>query len=81
MTLSLSEADVRAAAHMPSVIDAIEDAAREEHLGDILMPPRTNLFRESTFLRMMPVFMMGSGLMGFKCFFGSMKKGSDTWSW
>ena len=75
MTLSLSEADVRAAAHMPSVIDAIEDAAREEHLGDILMPPRTNLFRESTFLRMMPVFMMGSGLMGFKCFFGSMKKG------
>lgn len=75
MTLSLSEADVRAAIDMTAMIDALEDAAREEYAGELLMPPRTNLFRGGKFLRVMPAYMTGSGLMGFKCFFGSMEGG------
>lgn len=75
MTLSLNEEDVRASVDMAAMIDALEDAAREEYAGELLMPPRTNLFRGGHFLRVMPAYMTASGLMGFKCFFGSMQGG------
>ena len=75
MTLSISDSEVRQATNMLALVDALDEANREEYAGDIMMPPRTNLFNDGTFMRMMPAYMTGSGLMGFKCFFGSMKSG------
>lgn len=75
MTLALSDADIRAAASMDRIIEAVEQAVREEHAGLVIMPPRANLMRDGTFLRMMPAYLAGSGLFGYKAFHGSMQKG------
>lgn len=75
MTLSLSDSDVRAAANMEGIIDAVEQAALEEHSGMVIMPPRANLMREETFLRVMPAYLMRSGLFGYKAFHGSQTTG------
>ena len=75
MTLSLSDSDVRELADMSRVIDAVDDAAREQFEGKVVMPPRVNIMKDGTFLRLMATYMMGSGLMGYKAFHGSMDKG------
>lgn len=75
MTLSLSGDDVRLAADMDGLVTAIEDVLREEHNGLVIMPPRVNITRDGTFLRMMPAYLSGSGLLGYKSFHGSMTKG------
>jgi ornithine cyclodeaminase/alanine dehydrogenase-like protein (mu-crystallin family) len=75
MTLSLNDDDVRQATQMVDIVDAIENVAREEHAGLVLMPPRVNVNRDGTFLRMMPAYLAGSGLIGYKTFHGSMSKG------
>jgi alanine dehydrogenase len=75
VTLLLSNDDVRACTDMGRMVDTIEDALREEHDGFVVMPPRVNLGRDGTFLRLMPAYMTRSGLMGYKTFHGSMAKG------
>ena len=40
-----------------------------------IMPPRANLMRDGTFLRVMPAYLMRSGLFGYKAFHGSQAKG------
>lgn len=60
---------------MVDIVDAIEQVAQEEYRGQVHMPPRININRDGTFLRMMPAYLEGSGLMGYKTFHGSMSKG------
>lgn len=75
VTLWLSDADVRLAVDMRRIVDTIEEVLREEHDGLVEMPPRVNLNRDGTFLRLMPAYLQGSGLMGYKTFHGSMARG------
>lgn len=75
MTLVLSDADIRALADMDRCIDAIERVCIEEHSGSIVMPPRLNLSLDGTFLRVMPVQLGSSGILGYKTFHGSMDRG------
>ena len=75
MTLAIDEDGVRSAAHMPSLIDAIENVLIEEHDGYVLMPPRTNVISEQRFLRLMPAYLRRSGFLGYKSFHGSMSEG------
>lgn len=75
MTLSLSDSDVRSAVSMTKVVDAVEQALMEEHDGMVIMPPRANLMREGTFLRVMPAYLLRSGLFGYKSFHGSTDRG------
>ena len=75
MTLAIDEDGVRSAAHMPSLIDAIENVLIEEHDGQVLMPPRTNVISENRFLRLMPAYLQRSGFLGYKSFHGSMSEG------
>ena len=75
MTLWLSDADVRLAVDMGRMVETIEKVLLEEHEGSITMPPRVNLMRGDTFLRLMPAYLQDSGLMGYKTFHGSMAKG------
>ncbi len=75
MTLAIDEDGVRSAAHMPSLIDAIENVLIEEHDGHVLMPPRTNVISEQRFLRLMPAYLRRSGFLGYKSFHGSMSEG------
>jgi ornithine cyclodeaminase/alanine dehydrogenase-like protein (mu-crystallin family) len=75
MAILLSDEDVRSAADMASMVDAVEVALKEEAAGQVDLPPRMNLMRDGGFLRIMPAQMDGSGLVGFKAFHGSMAKG------
>jgi alanine dehydrogenase len=75
MTLSINEADVRAAVSMERIVDAVELALLEEYDGMVIMPPRSNLMRDKTFFRLMPAYLVRSGLFGYKAFHGSMEKG------
>ena len=75
MTLAIDEDGVRSRRDMPSMIDAIEDVLIEEHNGQVLMPPRTNVTSENRFFRLMPAYLRGSGLLGYKSFHGSMSEG------
>src|SRR4051794_33124360 len=60
---------------MDALVDAVEEAALEENDGMVIMPPRANLMRDGSFLRLMPAYMMRSGLFGYKAFHGSMENG------
>lgn len=75
MTLLLGDADVRATADMAQLVDAIETVVREEHDGLVTMPPRVNVAGDATVLRLMPVHLARSNLMGYKSFHGSMTTG------
>ncbi len=75
MTLLLNDGDVRATADMALLVDAMDAVLREEHDGLITMPPRVNVAREGTVLRLMPAYLAGSNLMGYKSFHGSMAMG------
>ena len=76
MTVLLSDQDVRAAVDMPMLVDHLEKALRsEEANGGMLLPPRTNLNHTEGFLRVMPVVMPGSGILGLKMFHGSLERG------
>jgi ornithine cyclodeaminase/alanine dehydrogenase len=75
VTVALSEADVRAAGDIKTVMAAIEAALLDEHDGAVLMPPRTNLMCDGGFLRLMPAYLVRMGVYGFKSFHGSMKRG------
>jgi ornithine cyclodeaminase/alanine dehydrogenase-like protein (mu-crystallin family) len=75
MTLSLDDSDVRLATRMADIVDAITQVAREEHAGQVHMPPRVNVNRDGTFLRVMPAYLVDSDLIGYKTFHGSMSRG------
>ena len=75
MTLLLGDADVRATANMAQLVDAVEAVLREEHDGLVTMPPRVNVSGDGTVLRLMPVHLARSNLMGYKSFHGSMSTG------
>jgi ornithine cyclodeaminase/alanine dehydrogenase len=60
---------------MRALIDVIERGLREEALGRAVVPPRLNLPTASGFFRVMPAVMNDSGLMGYKVFHGSVRKG------
>jgi ornithine cyclodeaminase/alanine dehydrogenase-like protein (mu-crystallin family) len=75
MAMLLSDADVRAATDMVAMVDAVEVAFKEEAKGLVDLPPRMNLMRDGSFLRIMPAQMDGSGLVGYKAFHGSMATG------
>ncbi|MBE3556495.1 MAG: ornithine cyclodeaminase family protein [Firmicutes bacterium] len=71
MTLILSDADVRAAVDMATLVDAIERATKEEGRGQVVQPERMNLPNGEGVFRVMPVVLSESGVMGFKVFHGS----------
>jgi len=75
MTISLSDSDVRAASDMKRIIQSVEEVLVEEYDGKILMPPRSNLFNEGKFLRVMPVYLTRGGYFGYKSFHGSLENG------
>jgi ornithine cyclodeaminase/alanine dehydrogenase len=60
---------------MQPLIDAIERGLREEALGRAVVPPRLNLPTLGGFFRVMPAVLNDSGLMGYKVFHGSVRKG------
>lgn len=75
MTLLLNDEDVRAAVDMHAMVSAVELALIEETAGMVELPPRMNLMREGSFLRIMPAHMERSGLLGYKAFHGSLATG------
>ncbi|GAA0985671.1 ornithine cyclodeaminase family protein [Acrocarpospora macrocephala] len=76
MTLLLSEHDVRSACDIGLLVEAIEKASvSEDAAGGPIMPPRVNLHSSSNFLRVMPVILPASGILGLKSFHGSMENG------
>jgi ornithine cyclodeaminase/alanine dehydrogenase len=68
MTLLLTDADVRAVADMPAMIDAIQDALVVESRGGVQLVPRINFGLDNGFLRFMPAVIEELDLMGFKAF-------------
>lgn len=75
MTLLLSDDDVRAVADMGSCIGSVEQALLEQREGSVVLPPRINLALDGTFLRLMPVQLGRSDVMGYKTFHGSIERG------
>lgn len=75
MAILLSDDDVRAAGDIPLMIEAVQAALLEEAAGEVELPDRTNVMRDGTFLRIMPAYLEGSGVLGYKAFHGSMSKG------
>ena len=76
MTVLLSDQEVRLATDMPMLVDHLEKALRAEATdGGLLLPPRTNLNHADGFLRVMPVVMPGTGVLGLKMFHGSLERG------
>jgi ornithine cyclodeaminase/alanine dehydrogenase len=68
VTLLLTDADVRAVADMPAIIDAIQDAFVVESRGGVQIVPRINFGLENGFLRFMPAVIEELDVMGFKAF-------------
>jgi ornithine cyclodeaminase/alanine dehydrogenase len=68
MTLLLTDADVRAVADLPAMIDAIQDALVVESRGGVQIVPRINFGLQDGFLRFMPAVIEELDLMGFKAF-------------
>jgi ornithine cyclodeaminase/alanine dehydrogenase len=76
MTLLLSDEAVRQACDIAAMVKAVEETIRTESSGDTLvMPSRQNLAYGDTFLRVMPVIMGGTGVLGLKMFQGSVTRG------
>jgi ornithine cyclodeaminase/alanine dehydrogenase-like protein (mu-crystallin family) len=71
MTLLLQDEEVREATDMPALVRAIEASIKlETEGGRMLMPARQNLNVEEGFLRVMPVVMPSTGILGLKMFYG-----------
>ena len=68
MTLLLTDADVRAVASMPAIIDAIHAALVVEDRGGVQTVPRINFGLQDGFLRLMPAVIEELDVMGFKVF-------------
>ena len=68
MTLLLRHADVEDLLSLDEVIEALRAGLREQADGLAQVPPRTTIDSSSRqgWLRLMPVILNGSGLMGFK---------------
>ncbi len=75
MALVLGARDVEELTNMRALMDSIERGLREEAEGKAVVPPRLNLPTAEGFFRVMPAVMNGSGLMGYKVFHGSVRKG------
>jgi ornithine cyclodeaminase/alanine dehydrogenase-like protein (mu-crystallin family) len=76
MTLLLDDDDVRAACDIEAMVKGIESALVAESAGSsLIMPPRQNLTYDDVFLRVMPVIMGSSGMLGLKMFQGSIARG------
>jgi ornithine cyclodeaminase/alanine dehydrogenase-like protein (mu-crystallin family) len=75
MTLIIDADDVHAVCTMDSIIEAVERGLREEGAGRLVMPTRMDLPTREGFMRIMPVAMNDSGIMGFKAFHGSVQDG------
>ena len=71
MTLLITDEDVRKAVNMAEMVQAIENAFREEKEGSILQPERLNLVTENMLFRLMPAILPHNNIMGFKAFHGS----------
>jgi ornithine cyclodeaminase/alanine dehydrogenase-like protein (mu-crystallin family) len=68
MTLLLRHTDVEGLLSLDEVIEALRGALAEQAKGQAQVPPRTTIDSASGhgWLRVMPVILNGSGLMGFK---------------
>jgi len=68
LTLLLTDDDVRKAANMPAVIEAIQEALAVEARGGVQTVPRINFALAQGFFRLMPAVIEELDLMGFKAF-------------
>lgn len=69
MSLLLSDADVRQAVNYTELADGIETALKVQAEAAIV-PPRLNLERAATWLRVMPAIVPSANVMGLKVFHG-----------
>jgi alanine dehydrogenase len=70
MSLLLSDADVRQAVNYTELADGIETALKVQAESAAIVPPRMNLERSATWLRVMPAIVPSAGVMGLKVFHG-----------
>jgi len=70
MSLLLSDADVRQAVNYTELADGIETALKVQAESAAIVPPRMNLERSATWLRVMPAIVPSANVMGLKVFHG-----------
>ena len=70
MSLLLSDADVRRAVNYSELADGIETALKVQAESAAIVPPRMNLERAATWLRVMPAIVPSANVMGLKVFHG-----------
>jgi alanine dehydrogenase len=70
MSLLLSDADVRQAVNYTELADGIEAALKVQAEAAAVVPPRMNLERSATWLRVMPAIVPSANVMGLKVFHG-----------
>jgi alanine dehydrogenase len=70
MSLLLSDADVRQAVNYTELADGIETALKVQAASAAIVPPRMNLERSATWLRVMPAIVPSANAMGLKVFHG-----------
>jgi ornithine cyclodeaminase/alanine dehydrogenase-like protein (mu-crystallin family) len=76
LTLLLSDDEVRQCVDMAHMVGAVEKASIvESKLGEMLMPARMSMNHTEGFLRVMPVMLPGTGVLGLKMFHGSLERG------
>jgi ornithine cyclodeaminase/alanine dehydrogenase-like protein (mu-crystallin family) len=75
MALLLNGHEVEECAVMIDMVNAIETGLTEESDGQTEIPPRMNIAASDGFLRIMGAVLNRSGLLGYKVFHGSIKKG------
>ncbi|BCO60178.1 ornithine cyclodeaminase family protein [Mycobacterium intracellulare] len=76
MTVILSDKDVRSVGDTPTVIGALERGLRAEAAGPgAVLPERLNLGLDLRMFRIMPAMLPAAGVLGLKCFFGTLSEG------
>jgi alanine dehydrogenase len=70
MSLLLSDADVRQAVNYTELADSLETALKVQPESAAVVPPRVNLERADTWLRVMPAIVPSASVMGLKVFHG-----------
>ncbi len=66
MAILLKDADVKGLLSMDEVIQAVERGSLEQSRGEVRLPKRTTVDVGAGWIRLMPVALIGSGVMGFK---------------